>query len=338
MNWSSVYFLLASVGVIQALFISFYLLSLQQGKRLSHIFLALVILGLSLRIGKSVLNHFIYLSPWQRNLGISGMLLIGPSLWIYGQQLFNTHKADAVNYWHFLPFVIFVAFLYWIPNAQNIASYISYWCLKLHWLIYMIWCWVWASQFRDSNDSELLRWYRQIIVGLLLVWLMYGAIFFKWMPYYIAGAILYSLLIYCFTFLLLRRHVWAADKYNSSQVDEAQVNAVMEKVSHLMTVDQVYLDRHLSLSGLAKQAGISERLLSESINRVKRMGFSAYVNHFRLQHAKKLLLNPDYQNQKIAAVAFDSGYGSVTSFNVMFKQSLGLTPSAYRKQKLISDS
>lgn len=338
MSWSGVYFLLASIGVIQALMISFYLLSLRQGRRLSHIFLALIILAVTLRIGKSVLNHFTYLSAWQRNLGISGMLLIGPALWIYGQQLFSREYRDRVNYWHFLPFALFVVFLYWIPNAQNMASYISYWLLKLHWLIYLYCSWRWLHSQQDSADAELTRWYRNIMLGLLFMWMMYAAIFFRWMPYYIAGAMLYSVLIYCFTFLFLRRHVWATERYQSSQVDSAQVDAVMDKVSHLMAVDQIYLDRHLSLSAVAERIGVSERLLSESINRAERMGFSAYVNRFRLQQAKKLLRDPNYSKQKIAAVAYDSGYGSVTSFNVAFKQALGMTPSAYRRQQSISDS
>ena len=62
------------------------------------------------------------------------------------------------------------------------------------------------------------------------------------------------------------------------------------------------------------------------------------MNQFRLQHAQKLLQDPDNAQQKIAAVAFDSGYGSVTSFNVAFKQALGITPSDYRRQQSLSDS
>ena len=267
MSWSGVYFLLASIGVIQALLISAYLLSLRHGRRLSHIFLALIILAITLRIGKSVLNYFTYLSPWQRNLGISGMLLIGPALWIYGQQLFDRANRDKVNYWHFLPFAVFILALYWIPNTQNMASYISYWLLKLHWLGYMIWCWLWLRQQSRSADQVLYRWYRNIILGLACLWLMYAAIFFRLMPYYIAGAILYSLLIYSFSLMFLRRHVWAAEKYNRSPVNTTELDEVMEKILHLMVVEQVYLERDLSLSKLAQLAGISERLLSESINR-----------------------------------------------------------------------
>ncbi len=56
--------ILASLGLAQGLFLSFYLLRLKNGNNKSNIFLALFILGLTIRVGKSVLNYYMSLENW----------------------------------------------------------------------------------------------------------------------------------------------------------------------------------------------------------------------------------------------------------------------------------
>ena len=75
MNAENIILVLSCLGLAQAIFLITYLLSLKKGNRLAHIVLALLILGLTVRIGKSVLNTYIILEAWQRNLGISAILL-----------------------------------------------------------------------------------------------------------------------------------------------------------------------------------------------------------------------------------------------------------------------
>jgi AraC-like DNA-binding protein len=60
--------------------------------------------------------------------------------------------------------------------------------------------------------------------------------------------------------------------------------------------------------------------------------FVEFVNQFRIDHAKVLLKDSKYSREKISTIAFDSGFGTVTSFNVSFKKTTGLTPSEFRKR------
>ena len=101
--------ILASLGLAQGLFLSFYLFTLKKGDRKSNIFLALFLLGLTMRVGKSVLNYYIPLENWQNNIGISGILFAAPSLWFYGITLVEKNKPFTVrNYLHFVPLIYFL--------------------------------------------------------------------------------------------------------------------------------------------------------------------------------------------------------------------------------------
>ena len=54
-----------------------------------------------------------------------------------------------------------------------------------------------------------------------------------------------------------------------------------------------------------------------------------YLTRRRLSHAHAMLVSTD---AKVATVAFDSGFGSVSRFYAVFGDSLGKTPSQYRAE------
>ena len=123
MNSSSIILVLSCLGIAQALFLCSYLFSLKKGNKKAHAFLALLILGLTIRIGKSVLNEYIHLEAWQRNLGLAGILLVGPSLWLYGRTvLFQAKIAVKNSFPHFIPYILFSLFCFAIPNRFDTLS------------------------------------------------------------------------------------------------------------------------------------------------------------------------------------------------------------------------
>ena len=66
---------LGCLGIVQALFLAIYLFTLKTGSRQANVFLGLMLLGLTLRIGKAVIFNYTFVPPWPRNagyLGISG--------------------------------------------------------------------------------------------------------------------------------------------------------------------------------------------------------------------------------------------------------------------------
>ncbi len=64
-----------------------------------------------------------------------------------------------------------------------------------------------------------------------------------------------------------------------------------------------------------------------------KQNFYEYVNNYRIEEFKRLLLEPKYENIKFLNIAFDVGFNSKSTFNTSFKKFTGKTPSEYKKFK-----
>ena len=295
--------------------------------------LGIVLLGLTIRIGKAVIFNHINIGPWLRNLGISGFLLVGPALWYYGQVLFEKGKAlSAAHYLHLAPFLLFVAFSRAIPNNGNMASSMSYALILLHLAFYLGLSWRLRYQIDDQASGRLVAWYRNILFGVTLILALYVGIFVRLVPFYLLGATAFSFMIYIFSFLFLKKHHFTLEKYVQSGINLEESRRLVQQVNRLFETETPYLDPDTSLDTVAKMLAVRPRALSQAINEVEQKNFSEFVNHFRVEYARALLLHPERKRDKIATIAFDSGFGNITSFNVAFKSNLNMTPSQYRKQ------
>ena len=92
-------------------------------------------------------------------------------------------------------------------------------------------------------------------------------------------------------------------------------------------IDEHYQD-DLSLSVVARQAGMSAFYLCKKFKKVTGVNFSLYVSRVRVEKAKSLLLN---LNHRVSEIAFGVGFQSLTHFNRAFKGVAGETPTEYRQ-------
>lgn len=329
----SVILVLSCLGVAQSLFLSIYLLTLRKGNRKSNVFLALTILGLTLRIGKSVLNVYLDLEPWQRNLGLSGILLTGPSIWFYGKTLLMSKKfLLPKEYFHFLPFTFFAIFSWGILNDGSTTAYLVYILVFLHLAVYLGLAFVLLAKNWSVLRNQPAKWYRNLVIGVLLIWLFYMGHLSGLFSFYIGGALFFSLLIYIFSFLFLQKHAFQLGKYSSSNLDKSKSQALILSLKKLFTEEEVYLDNSITLETLSKRLNVSPRKLSQAINENEQKNFSDLVTSHRIEKAKSLLIDPKYRNEKILSVAYDCGFGNITSFNLAFKAKTKRTPSQYRNE------
>lgn len=86
----------------------------------------------------------------------------------------------------------------------------------------------------------------------------------------------------------------------------------------------------ISLDDMARALGYSYHYLSKCFHRIFSLSFTELLNSYRLDHALALLTETD---REIADIAFESGFGSVRSFNAYFKSRIGTAPAAYRSEK-----
>jgi AraC-like DNA-binding protein len=319
---------LSCLGVVQALFLCAYLFTLKEKR--ANAFLAFVLLGLTIRIGKSVFFNYMPMDPWIRNLGISGILITGPFLWFYGKALFEKKDFSRRYYFHLTPFVLFVLLCRVIPNRGDFVSYFIYSLVFVHLAVYLAVCWVYI--IKELGRARLLPWYRNIVTGVTIIWGLYVSIFAGFIPLYILGAVFFSFLIYIFSYLLLKRHVFALEKYGNSGIDHTASKRLLQQVRELFEEKEIYLDSNISLNVVAKTLSVNPREVSQVINENEQKNFSEFVNHYRIAKAKVLLADPGYVQTKIETIAYDCGFGNVTSFNLAFKAETQVTPSQYRSR------
>ena len=104
--------------------------------------------------------------------------------------------------------------------------------------------------------------------------------------------------------------------------------ALLQRVCQLMEEQQLYLNSGLKLSDVAKTLGCNRNVLSVSINDLRHCSFSQFVNTYRVEHAKQMLLsNPD---TRASEVWMESGFGNETTFFRTFKAIVGMTPSEWK--------
>lgn len=103
-----------------------------------------------------------------------------------------------------------------------------------------------------------------------------------------------------------------------------------EKLTRFMEEEKAYLQPDFTLKQLAEGINSSIHDTSEIINSGFNVNFNEFVNHYRVAEVKSRLLNPDNDHLSILAIAFDSGFNSKASFNRIFKQLTGQSPSQFK--------
>ena len=72
------------------------------------------------------------------------------------------------------------------------------------------------------------------------------------------------------------------------------LSASLARLREIMEVEKAFADEELSLKDLAGDLGISPHQLSQILNERIRKNFSTFVNEYRIDEAKKLLVEePD---------------------------------------------
>lgn len=75
---------------------------------------------------------------------------------------------------------------------------------------------------------------------------------------------------------------------------------------------------------------ISRQKLSYVINIGQHKNFYKLINESRVNEVKEKLQDSHYNHYTVLAIGLDCGFNSKTSFNRIFKEETGLTPTEYR--------
>ncbi len=122
------------------------------------------------------------------------------------------------------------------------------------------------------------------------------------------------------------------NKYIRSGLQNSEKNLILSKLNELLNNDKIYVEFDLTIQDVADKIGTKVNKLSQVINETYNKNFFDFINFHRVKEAKKLIENPDYYNTKILAIAYDSGFGSKSTFYSTFKKHTDMTPTQYKNQ------
>ncbi len=334
MDIDSLWLLVCGAGVIQSLFLSIYIFSSKNIKPDERLLLGALLLVITLRLVKSMgwsffdIEHDIFL-----NIGFAAHGLIGPILVLY----FLKKTTSSVKLFYqlliLLPALVLVTAIpflslnsFWYAGGYQALLYMT----SVYLIISAYLLWVILKQ-----KKIYFPWYRNLFVGVSLFCLSYFTNYLFGLTPYITGPIVYSVVIYIISFAMFKDQeiftpLGDKRKYKNINLSPAQIEQHKEKIDLIMADKKPYLDSNFSLTELSKLTNVPKHMLSRIFSESEHRSFTDFTNGYRIEKAKELLANPVYHHYKIAFIAYECGFHSITSFNAAFKKLAGVSPSEFR--------
>ncbi|HOP63671.1 MAG TPA: helix-turn-helix domain-containing protein [Spirochaetota bacterium] len=119
--------------------------------------------------------------------------------------------------------------------------------------------------------------------------------------------------------------------YEKSRIAGLDVEKIYIRLQELMRDEKIFADEELTLRDLASELGISQHQLSQILNEKLKKNFNTFVNEYRVEEAKKMLI--DEPARSILSIGIAVGFNSNTAFSTVFSKITGTTPSQFRKNR-----
>lgn len=106
-----------------------------------------------------------------------------------------------------------------------------------------------------------------------------------------------------------------------------RMTALFKDIEDYMSTEQPYLNSGMSLNDLAIPMMTNRTYVSQTINVMFGKNFRQYVNHYRVEHAKRLMKKSG--GVRMQKLAMESGFNTVPAFNMAFRMCEGMTPTQW---------
>ncbi|KXH82970.1 helix-turn-helix domain-containing protein [Chryseobacterium kwangjuense] len=119
--------------------------------------------------------------------------------------------------------------------------------------------------------------------------------------------------------------------------DNEAMEKLFSKIEESMTENMLFKDVKFNLSSLSVALDVNSTYISKAIRYKGYPNFNSYLNTYRINYVKKLFTEIDFQKTTLMYVYTEAGFSNQSTFNRVFKQIEGITPSEYF-QKTLKDS
>jgi AraC-like DNA-binding protein len=123
--------------------------------------------------------------------------------------------------------------------------------------------------------------------------------------------------------------------FNSLSADQSvEKDSILNRIHDVMDREKPFLARDFSFEDLVSILELPKNQVYLCLNEVMNMKFTDLRSHYRVEHAKKLLLNIEKRNITIEAIGIESGFPTRSSFYRAFKAETGITPMEFVEGKI----
>lgn len=156
----------------------------------------------------------------------------------------------------------------------------------------------------------------------------------KTLSSFFVGSVAAAALV-CAVMLILawrRRRRRAQARIQKISLETEAVETAIQRLAYMFQVEKIYRNGRMSLDSLAERLGLQPHQLSAIVNGRLGRSFTELVADYRVEEVKKRLSDPA-EKANILNIAYDAGFGTKASFNRIFKERAGLTPSKFRRKQ-----
>lgn len=361
----NVWAVLYTCGFAMGLFmvILFYLTSKRYSFHIHNITLVLLIMSLLLFFEIAEESNLVDNYPFL--LGIAPIIdmLIWPFLVFYVQYIIGKrNKYDWSTLLYFMPFLISliwqIPFLILAPESKLVyfhegipTSVFLLVTFKLlftsGYLLYILNILSLAmnkfkSVFPRNRKVEFLSRTRQFIAAIsiiiLLIYSMFYIQYFEIIPLGDSdriGSLIISLFIYLLGALIFKNpQLFLQENYSKQLINffNGTESKYIETLLILFNKKKIYLNGKLTVSEVAKELSLTNQQLSYLVNRQLGISFLDFINTYRVKEVMASIQKGNHQLHTLLGLALDAGFNSKASFNRIFKDHVGLSPSDYVKK------
>lgn len=291
---------------------------------------------------------------------LTSVLLISPLMWLYIKKLIS-YEDKTKDFIHFLPSIIVSSLTlilvlgFFLTKNQIFISaltgmvFIALILVFLSQNIYYIYKSIKGYLKHKEKIEEIysyseevdVSWVRVLIVGYVtfIAAIIISNYFDGPISNIFFNLIILTYIIYIGHNAMKQNSISISEFKNAindneenkdKQFTEAQIKVfekIKEDLLEVMKNEKPYLDHNLNIFTLAKNLNTNSKYLSQVINQEFNKSFVHFINEYRIEEAKQILLANN--NYTIEAQSQMVGFKSKSSFNIAFKRHTGLTPSLY---------
>lgn len=148
---------------------------------------------------------------------------------------------------------------------------------------------------------------------------------------------LFSMLLFILSYIGYRHEFSAIElkemfQIPTESIPDTHFDDLKNRIVELMEKKQLFLQQDLKISDLSSILGTNRNYIYNTINVNMGISFSEFINRYRVEHAKQLLIgNPKLS---VSEISSKSGFSSEVSFYRNFKLFVGTTPLQWSKKQL----